>query len=256
MAHIIAISNHKGGCGKTTSTINIGAALARMGQRTLLVDLDPQANLTISLGVDPAQQQHTTYTALSDSKGYLQPMPIAKGLDLVPSTADLVGVELELVNKAGREQVLAWKLAELLQHTQYKYILLDCPPSLGLLTLNAMTAADVVYIPLQAQYLAMQGLAMLQQVIAQIGQNLNKRLQIGGVFITQYDSRKILHRNVKELAEQTLGAAVCKTAIRDNIALAEAPTAGQTIYQYAPKSNGAADYMALAKEIHKRTTKK
>lgn len=255
MAHIIAISNHKGGCGKTTSTINIGAALAQMGQRTLLIDLDPQANLTISLGKDPEGLQHNIYTAISNGE-QMQPIQIAKGLELVPSTADLVGAELELVNKAGREQVLAWKLAELLIHTQYKYILLDCPPSLGLLTLNAMTAADAVYIPLQAQYLAMQGLAKLQQVIAQIGQNLNKRLQIGGVFITQYDSRKVLHRNVKELTEQTLGAMVCKTTIRDNVALAEAPTAGQTIYQYAPKSNGAADYMALAKEIHKRTAKK
>lgn len=254
MAKIIAISNHKGGCGKTTSTINVGAALAQMGQRTLLVDLDPQANLTISLGVDPEGQQHNTYTALcmNDTP---QPIQIAKGLELIPSTTDLVGAELELVNKAGREQVLGWMLATLLMQNHYKYVILDCPPSLGLLTLNAMTAADAVYIPLQAQYLAMQGLAKLQQVIAQIGQQLNKRLQLGGVFITQYDSRKVLHRNVKELAEQTLGAAVCKTTIRDNIALAEAPTAGQTIYQYAPKSNGAADYMALAKEIHKRSSK-
>lgn len=251
MAKIIAFSNHKGGCGKTTSVINIGAALAQMGQRTLLVDLDPQANLTISLGIDPEQQRHNVYTALSGQDKQLQPMPIAKGLELVPSTTDLVGAELELVNKAGREIVLSWLIVGMLN--QYKYILLDCPPSLGLLTLNALTAADAVYIPLQAQYLALQGLAKLQQVIETIGQGINKRLHIGGVFITQYDSRKILHRNVKELAEQTLGAAVCNTVIRDNIALAEAPTAGQTIYQYAPRSNGAADYMALAKEIRKRT---
>lgn len=253
MAHIIAISNHKGGCGKTTSTINIGAALARMGQRTLLVDLDPQANLTISLGIDPEGQQHNIYTALSGQDKQLHPIPIAKGLELVPSTADLVGAELELVNKTGRESLLGWLLSDV--QNQYQYILLDCPPSLGLLTLNALTAADAVYIPLQAQYLAMQGLAKLQQVIGMVGQQLNKRLQIGGVFITQYDSRKVLHRNVKELAEQTLGAMVCKTTIRDNIALAEAPTAGQTIYQYAPKSKGAADYMELAREIHRRSSK-
>lgn len=252
MAKIIAVSNHKGGCGKTTSTINIGAALAQMGQRTLLVDLDPQANLTISLGIDPDGQQHNIYTALSTGDT-LQPMPIAKGLDVVTSTTDLVGAELELVNRQGREQVLSRQLSEI--HAKYKYILLDCPPSLGLLTLNALTAADVVYIPLQAQYLAMQGLAKLQQVIALAGQQLNRRLQVGGVFITQYDSRKVLHRNVKELAEQTLGDVVCKNTIRDNVALAEAPTAGQTIFQYAPKSNGAADYMALAKEIHKRCGK-
>lgn len=252
MAKIIAISNHKGGCGKTTSTINIGAALAQMGQRTLLVDLDPQANLTISMGVDPAQQQHTTYTALCMGDA-LQPMRMADKLELVPSTPLLMDAEPMLAGEYQREYKLAWLLSKI--HHQYQYILLDCPPSLGLLTLNAFTAAEAVYIPLQAQYLAMQGLATLLQAIEGI-KKYNKYLQLGGVFITQYDSRKVLHRNVKELVEQQLGKAVCKTTIRDNIALAEAPTAGQTIYQYAPKSKGAADYMELAKEIHKRCSRK
>lgn len=252
MAHTIAISNHKGGCGKTTSTINLGAALAQLGQRTLLVDLDPQANLTISLGIDPDTQQNNTHTALTTGQR-VQPIQKDRRLDIVPSTTDLVGAELALVTMQGRETVLAKKLAPL--QPLYDYILLDCPPSLGLLTLNALTAADAVYIPLQAQYLALQGLAKLQQVVTMAGQHLNKRLQLGGVFITQYDSRKVLHRSVKELAEQTLGATVCKTVIRDNIALAEAPTAGQTIYQYAPKSKGAADYRELASEIKRRCRK-
>lgn len=254
MAHIIAISNHKGGCGKTTSTINIGAALAQMGHRTLLVDLDPQANLTISLGIDPDKQPFNTHTALT-AHWKLQPLPVAKKLEMIPACTDLVEAELKLATRSGREDALYFSLQELLMDNPYKYVLLDCPPSLGLLTVNALTAAEAVYIPLQAQYLALQGLAKLQEVIALAGQQLNKRLQLGGVFVTQYDSRKVLHRNVKQLAEQTLGAAVCKTVIRDNIALAEAPTMGQTIYQYAPKSNGAADYMALAKEIHTRSCK-
>lgn len=254
MAHIIAISNHKGGCGKTTSTINIGAALAQMGHRTLLVDLDPQANLTISLGIDPDKQPFNTHSALT-AGWKLQPLPVVKKLDVIPTNTDLVEVEQRLANKVGREDALYYKLQELLIDSPYKYVLLDCPPSLGLLTVNALTVAESVYIPLQAQYLALQGLAKLQEVIELAGQMLNNRLQLGGVFITQYDSRKVLHRNVKQLAEQTLGAAVCKTVIRDNIALAEAPTMGQTIYQYAPKSNGAADYMALAKEIHTRSCK-
>ena len=253
MAHIIAISNHKGGCGKTTSTINIGAALAQMGKSVLLVDLDPQSNLTISMGVEPADLQHSTYTALCNGDS-LQPIKMAERLWLVPSTPQLVDAEPMMATELKREYKLGWKLSEVQQ--QYQYILLDCPPSLGLLTLNAFTAAESVYIPLQAQYLAMQGLATLQQAIEGARQQYNKFLQMGGVFITQYDSRKVLHRNVKELVEQQLGKAVCKATIRDNIALAEAPTMGQTIYQYAPRSKGAADYMELAKEINRRCNRK
>lgn len=252
MAHIIAISNHKGGVGKTTSTINIGAALAQMGKSVLLIDLDPQSNLTISMGVEPANLQHSTYTALVENDR-LQPIKADSKLWLVPSTVELMGAEREIATKQKKEYTLAMKLAEVQQ--QYQYILIDCPPSLGLLTTNALTAADRVYIPLQAQYLAMQGLANLQQAVELVKQATNSRLQMG-VFLNQYDSRKVLHRNIKQAAEQSLGAAVCKAVIRDNIALAEAPAMGQTIYQYAPKSKGAADYMELAKEINKRCSRK
>lgn len=253
MAHIIAISNHKGGVGKTTSTINIGAALAQMGKSVLLIDLDPQASLTISLGVEPGEQQQNIYTTLV-GKDKIQPIKIAERLGLVPSNVELMGAEREMASTPNKEYTLGWRLSDIQQ--QYQYILIDCPPSLGLLTTNALTAADRVYIPLQAQYLAMQGMANLQQAVELVRQTTNSRLQMG-VFLTQYDSRKVLHRNIKQMAEQTLGAAVvCKTAIRDNIALAEAPIMGQTIYQYAPKSKGAADYMELAKEINKRCSRK
>lgn len=248
MAQVIAFVNHKGGVGKTTSTINTGAALATMKHSCLLVDLDPQANLTISMGIDPDSCQQNIYTALMGEE--LTPIKVADGLDVIPATADLVGAELELVSVEGRER----KLAELLQPVQskYKYILLDCPPSMGLLTLNALTAADAVAVPLQAQYLALHGLQKIQQLVGMVQQNLNGKLCSPAVFITQYDHRKTLHRNVKEMAEEALGQMLCKAVIRDNIALAEAPTQGQTIYQYAPKSNGAADYAELAKELHKR----
>lgn len=248
MAKIIAIVNHKGGCGKTTSTINIGAALATMKHNCLLVDLDPQANLTISLGIDPDNCQSNIYTALNG--GGLEPIKAADGLDVIPATADLVGAELELVSVEGRER----KLADLLKPIQskYQYILLDCPPAMGLLTLNALAAARYVAVPLQAQYLALHGLAKIQQLVGMVQQGINKGLQPAVVFLTQYDSRKVLHRNTKEMAEEALGQQLCKAVIRDNVALAEAPTQGQTIYQYAPKSNGAADYTELARELHKR----
>ena len=248
MAKVIAIANHKGGCGKTTSTINIGAALAAMKHSTLLVDLDPQANLTISMGIDPDSCEQSIYTALAG--GEPAPMKAAEKLDVITANSDLVGAELELVAAEDRERRLE-RVLEPLQD-RYQYILLDCPPSMGLLTLNALTAADAVAVPLQAQYLALHGLAKIQQLVGMVQQNLNGRLSVPAVFLTQYDSRKVLHRNTKEMAEGALGRQLCKAVIRDNVALAEAPTQGQTIYQYAPKSNGAADYMALAKELRTR----
>lgn len=245
MAKIIAVVNHKGGCGKTTSTINIGAALAMMQQRCLLVDLDPQSNLTISMGIDPDGCGQNAYTALMG--GELATISAEGLLDVMPSTADLVGAEIELVNAERRERRLEAVMKPL--HDRYDYIMLDCPPSMGLLTLNALTAADAVAVPLQAQYLALHGLQKIRQLVAMVQQNLNGRLASPSVFITQYDSRKTLHRNVKEMAEEALGEMLCKSVIRDNVALAEAPTQGQTIYKYAPKSKGAADYMELAKEL-------
>jgi chromosome partitioning protein len=247
MGRVISISNHKGGVGKTTSTINIGAGLSSLGEKVLLIDLDPQANLSQSLGLtDPAR---TIYGALR-GEYKLQPIQITEGLDIVPSTLDLSGAEVELSGEAGREYILR-ELIEPLR-ASYDYILIDNPPSLGLLTINAFTASDEILIPLQAQYLALQGLAKLMEVIDKIKKRLNKELRVGGVFITQYDNRKVLNRDVAATIEAHFKDQVFTTKIRDNIALAEAPAQSLDIFRYSPKSYGAEDYRSLCKEIQRR----
>ena len=246
MSKVISLSNHKGGVGKTTSTINIGAGLNRLKKKVLLIDLDPQANLSQSLGIE--EPERTIYGALK-GEYKLEPMEIMPGLDLIPSTLDLSGAEIELSGEAGREYILKELIDPL--RGSYDYILIDSPPSLGLLTINAFTASDEVYIPLQAQYLALQGLTKLMEEITKIKSRLNKDLKVGGVFVTQYDNRKVLNRNVVETIKSHYKDQVFKTAIRDNIALAEAPTQGLDIFRYNPKSYGAEDYLSLCKEILK-----
>jgi len=244
---IISIANHKGGVGKTTSTINIGAGLNKLKKKILLIDLDSQANLTQSLGVtDP---QETIYGALR-GEYKLKPLQVLKGLDLIPSTLDLSGAEIELSSETGREYILRELLEPL--RGEYDYILIDNPPSLGLLTINAFTASQEILIPLQAQYLAMRGLTKLIEVIDKIQKRLNKELHIGGVFVTQYDNRKVLNRTVGNDIEAYFKDKVFKTKIRDNVALAEAPINGEDIFRYNPTSYGAIDYMALCKEILKK----
>jgi chromosome partitioning protein len=247
MGKVLSISNHKGGVGKTTSAINIGAGLNKLGKKVLLIDLDPQANLSQSLGL--TNQEKTIYGALKgDYK--LEPIVVLKGLDVIPSTLDLSGAEIELSSEPGREYILK-ELIEAIR-SDYDYIIIDSPPSLGLLTINSFTAADEILIPLQAQFLAMQGLAKLVEVVEKIKSRLNKELKMGGVFITQYDGRKVLNRDVVETINAHFKSEVFKTKIRDNIALAEAPAQGLDIFRYNAKSNGAEDYMNLAKEIIKR----
>ena len=247
MSKVISISNHKGGVGKTTSAINIGAGLNKLGKKILLVDLDPQANLSQSLGlIDP---ERNIYGAIR-GEYKAEPITVIKGLDVIPSTLDLSGAEIELSGEAGREYILRELLEPL--RASYDYILIDSPPSLGLLTINAFTASDLVFIPLQAQYLALQGLTKLVEVIEKIRKRLNKELRIGGVFITQYDSRKVLNRDVVNTIQAHFKDQVFKTKIRDNIALAEAPTQGLDIFRYQAKSYGAEDYLSLCKEIIKR----
>jgi len=247
MGKVISISNHKGGVGKTTSAINIGAALNKLGKKVLLIDLDPQANLSQSLGL--INKEKNIYAALKGDCR-LAPITVLKGLDVIPSTLDLSGAEIELSSEPGREYILKELIEEV--RSAYDYIIIDSPPSLGLLTINSFTAADEIIIPLQAQFLAMQGLAKLVEVVEKIKSRLNKGLKVGGVFITQYDGRKVLNRDVVETINTHFKSEVFKTKIRDNIALAEAPAQGLDIFRYSAKSNGAEDYMALAKEIIKR----
>lgn len=247
MSKIISISNHKGGVGKTTSAINIGAGLNKLGKKVLLIDLDPQANLSQSLGL--IEPERNIYGALR-GEYRLEPLAIVKGLDVIGSTLDLSGAEVEMSGEAGREYILR-ELIEPIRNN-YDYILIDSPPSLGLLTINSFTASDEIFIPLQAQYLALQGLAKLTEVIEKIKKRLNKELSIGGVFITQYDSRKVLNRDVVATIQAHFKDVVFNTIIRDNIALAEAPAQGLDIFRYNAKTNGAEDYLSLSKEIIKR----
>lgn len=246
MSKVISISNHKGGVGKTTSAINIGAGLNKLKKRVLLIDLDPQANLSQSLGV--VEPERTIYGALR-GEYKLQPIEIVKGLDIIPSTLDLSGAEIEMSGEAGREYILKELIDPI--RSNYDFIIIDSPPSLGLLTINAFTSSDEILIPLQAQYLALQGLTKLMEVIEKIQRRLNKDLKLGGVFITQYDKRKVLNRDVVETIEAHFKKDVFKTKIRDNVALAEAPAQGLDIFRYNSKSYGAEDYLKLSKELLK-----
>jgi chromosome partitioning protein len=247
MSKVISISNHKGGVGKTTSAINLGAGLNKLGKRVLLIDLDPQANLSQSLGL--VDQERTIYGALR-GEYKLQPIPVVAGLDLIPSTLDLSGAEIEMSGEAGREYILR-ELVDPIKGS-YDYVLIDSPPSLGLLTINAFTASDEVFIPLQAQYLALQGLTKLLEVVDKITKRLNKELRVGGVFITQYDGRKVLNRDVVATIGAHFQDQLFKTMVRDNIALAEAPSQGLDIFRYNPKSYGAEDYLSLSQEVINR----
>ena len=250
MSKVISISNHKGGVGKTTSTINIGAALHKLGKKVLLIDLDPQANLSQSLRL--IEQEKNIYGAMGGQYD-LTPIQILKGWDIVPSTLDLSGAETELSGEAGREYVLR-ELIEPLR-ASYDFILIDSPPSLGLLTINSFTASDEIIIPLQAQFLALQGLTKLTEVIEKIKKRLNKELEIGGVIVTQYDNRKVLNKDMVDTIKTRFKEKVFKTMIRDNVALAEAPFQGLDIFRYNSKSYGAEDYLAITKELLRNNSK-
>jgi len=247
MSKIISISNHKGGVGKTTSVLNIGAGLSRLGKKVLLIDIDPQCNLTMSLGIsDP---EFNIYGAMRGDYP-LQPISVLKKLDIIPSVLGLLATEIELPNEYKNRFILKELLQPLLG--KYDYILIDCPPSLGLLTINSFTASQEVYITLQPQFFALQGLSKLTEIIEDVRAELNPGLKIGGVIITLYDSRKVLHRDVTETVVEHFKKVVFNTKIRENIALAEAPAQGLDIYRYQPNSKGAEDYSNLCKEIVKR----
>jgi chromosome partitioning protein len=249
MAITISILNHKGGVGKTTTTINLAAAFQQKKKRVMVIDLDGQANLTESFGYS-IEEEKTVYGAMKGE----YPLPIIEtgsGISLVPSCLDLSAAESELINEPGREMILRGLIAKVPEVNKYDYILIDCPPSLGLLTLNALTASDYLIIPVQAQFLAMRGMAKIMNVIQIVQERLNPGLKVGGIIITQYDQRKTLNKSVTELIKDSFCDQVFKTIIRDNVSLAEAPIKGQNIYEYNKNSNGAKDYMELAKEVLK-----
>ena len=241
MRQIISIVNHKGGVGKTTSVSSLGVALARMGKRVLLVDLDAQGNLTDTLTKTPGDR------SIYDSLRTLETLPVVnirEGLDLCPSSIDLVSMDLELADKRERE----YRLSQLLQGLDYEYILLDCPPSLGLLTINALTASTKVIIPLTPEALPVKGLGTLLDIIERTKETLNPGLSLGGILITRYNRRKI-NRLVEETLRETFGDSVFKTKIRENVDISESPLQGMDIYSYSPNSIGAKDYESLALEV-------
>jgi chromosome partitioning protein len=247
---IIAVLNQKGGVGKTTTTINLGAYLARSGKRVLVCDIDPQGNTTSGLGVDKQNLDATLYDVLFSRA---EPSKAIKkignqNLFLIPANAGLAGAEVELVGLEQREHKLKAALSQL----DYDYILIDCPPSLGLLTINALTAAHRVLIPVQAEYYALEGLGQLLSIITGVRQALNPSLDILGVVVTLYDSRTSLSEQVKAELEKHFGAKLFKTVIPRNVRLAEAPSFGKTIVEHDKWSKGARAYKALAKEVEKR----
>ena len=249
MSHIYALVNQKGGVGKTTSAVNLSAYLAAKGQRVLLIDIDPQANATSSLGFDKNQISASTYNSLIDSTPLPHVIQLTKRvrLDLAPSSPQLAGAEVELVELPQRERRLKQSLAAV--QANYDYILIDCPPSLGLLTVNALTAAEGALVPVQCEYLALEGLSQLMSTIQLARKALNPGLVVRGLIMTMYDGRAKLAQQVVAEARAHFGNRVFNVLIPRSVRLGEAPSYGEPILSYAPSSSGGVAYEQLADEL-------
>lgn len=249
-AKVIAMCNQKGGVGKTTSTINLGAALAEYGRKVLLVDLDPQGALSAGLGVPHYELAHTVHNLLVEPRVEINDVLIqtrVENLDLVPSNIDLSAAEIQLVNEVGREHSLARALRPVLD--RYDYLLVDCQPSLGLLTVNGLACADGVLIPTECEYFSLRGLALLTDTVEKVRDRLNPKLEISGILLTRYDPRTVNSREVMARVVERFGDLVFDTVITRTVRFPETTVAGEPITTWAPKSGGAQAYRALAREV-------
>ncbi len=243
----IAISNNKGGVGKTTSTVNIAAGLQMLGKKVLVIDMDHQAQSTYHFGFDPKKIKHSIFEVLKGEVSYSDILVDRKGLHLLPSSASLRGVEFLPI--PAKEFLLRDSLEGI---DEYDFVLIDCPPSLGILTLNALTYSKEIYVPLQVQFLPFHGMYNLFEAVETVKKRLNKKVDITGVIGTMYNAQKTINREVIEETEKRLPGKLFKTLIRDNVSLQEAPSWGKTIFEYKPDSHGAIDYMNLTEEILQR----
>jgi len=252
MTKVIAIVNQKGGVGKTTTAVNLAAFIGKKRKKVLLVDLDPQGNATSGLGIDKGELESTTYDMLVNDVAAEEVVveSTAVNVDMIPTNINLAGAEVELVSAMSREQILKNALKDIKDN--YDYVIIDCPPSLGLLTINALTACEDVIVPIQGEYYALEGLTQLIDTINIVKKKLNPDISIGGVVLTMFNMRTQLSRQVKEDVEEYFGKKVFKTLVPRNVRLAEAPSYGMSIYDYDKNSKGSKAYEALANEVIKR----
>ncbi len=256
MARVIAVANQKGGVGKTTTAVNLAASLGSLGESALLLDLDPQSNSTSGVGIVPADVVHSTYTVLAGSSSPSEAIVETKatGLEVLPANRDLIGAEVELVSMQNRELILRERIV--LINLKYHFIIVDCPPSLGLLTVNALAACDSVIVPLQCEYYAMEGVSALLATIEMVRESLNPLLQLDGVLLTMFDTRNTICHQVAEQARQHFGDQIFRTVIPRNVRLSESPSFGLPILLYDPGSRGAQSYLELARELLERSERR